>query len=272
MPKKDRFETPAAVTLKIKSPKHGLRVAFLPDVQAKPKVSTRFLTWAGQYLADQRPDLILQVGDFADMESLSTYEDGGSLSAQSKRYIADIDASKRAMDALLTPIAKVRGYNPRKVLTLGNHEHRIVRAVESNPRHLEGVFSLADLEYEKFGFEVFDFLRPVVVNGVAFSHYFCSGQMGRPIGTARALLSKLHQSAVCGHLQGRDIAYAKRADGSSLTGLICGSFYEHSESYLNAQTNSHFRGLYILNELRDGSFDEMPISIDFLRRKFATKK
>ena len=70
-------------------------------------------------------------------------------------------------------------------------------------------------------------------------------------------------------MQGRDIAYGKRANGKSITAIIAGSFYQHDESYLNPITNSVWRGIYVLNEVKDGSFDEMAVSIGYLRRKYA---
>ena len=48
------------------------------------------------------------------------------------------------------------------VLTLGNHENRIDRAVNNNPT-LEGLISTKDFEYEK-DWEVFPFLHPVFIN------------------------------------------------------------------------------------------------------------
>jgi len=32
--------------------------------------------------------------------------------------------------------------------------------------------------------------------------------------------------------------------------------------------NRHWRGMYMLHEVKDGSFDEMAVSINFLKRKF----
>ena len=93
--------------------------------------------------------------------------------------------------------------------------------------------------------------------------------MGRPITTARALINKLHMSCFAGHQQGRDIAYGKCADGRILTAIIAGSFYQHDEEYMGVQGNAHWRGVYVLHEVADGSFDEMPVSLDYLRRKYS---
>ncbi len=92
--------------------------------------------------------------------------------------------------------------------------------------------------------------------------------MGRPITTARSLLNKMHMSCFAGHQQGRDIAYAKRADGSKITGIIAGSAYQHDEDYLNPQTNNVWKGVYMLHEVDNGSFDEMPVSLNFLKERY----
>ena len=39
--------------------------------------------------------------------------------------------------------------------------------------------------------------------------------------------------------------------------------------YLNAQTNEHWRGVYMFHEVLDGAFDEMPVSLNFLREKYS---
>lgn len=253
-------------TLKIKAPEHGLKIAVITDVQAKPGVPLEHLTWAGKYLAEKQPDVIVCIGDFADMESLSSY-DRGSGRAEGRRIKADFAAAAIAMSNLMTPIAKAKGYKPKLVLTLGNHEHRILRATTDDPMW-EGVLNIEDLRYQDYGWEVHPFMQPVVIGGVSFCHYFPSGIMGKPITTARSLLTKLHMSAFAGHQQGRDIAYARRADGRDMTAIISGSFYQHEEKYLTPFTNNHWRGFYMLHEVKDGSFDEMALSINYLKRAF----
>jgi hypothetical protein len=85
------------------------------------------------------------------------------------------------------------------------------------------------------------------------------------------LLSKRHMSAVMGHVQDRSLAYARRADGVNLTGLFSGIFYQHDEEYLNAQTNGSWRGVWMLHEVGNGGFDELPISMNYLRKKYQGK-
>jgi hypothetical protein len=202
----------------------------IPDVQAKDGVDFTYLNKIGHYLVEKKPDKIICLGDFADMPSLSSY-DVGKKSFEGKRYIKDIETARRAMWSLMEPIEsfndkakrnKEKLYRPELILTLGNHENRINRAVNDDPK-LEGVLSVDDLGYTGYGWRVIPFLDVIVVDGVAYSHYFTTGLMGRPVTTAGACLAKKHMSCVQGHQQGLQIATAYKADGSQLTSVIAGS-------------------------------------------------
>lgn len=253
------------------------RILVIPDAQVKPGVPIDHLTWAGKYLVDKRPNVVVCLGDFADMPSMSTHDKAGSKSFEGRRYRDDVESTKVAMQALLAPLRALQGqqkknkekvYRPRMVMLMGNHENRIDRAINNLPV-LEGTISTKDLEYEK-DWEVHPFLHPVTIDGVVFNHYFPTGAMGRPASTASAMVSKLHQSCIAGHQQGRQVAYGRRADGSMVTCIIAGSFYLHDEDYMDVTSNKHWRGLVMLNEVNDGHFDESFISINFLRKKYAT--
>jgi hypothetical protein len=248
----------------------------LPDAQVKPNTPTEHLYWAGCWCAEKHPEVIICLGDFADMESLSSYDVGKKV-FEGRRYTNDVATAKQAMVDFLNPIReeqarlvrnKEKRWNPRMIMTLGNHENRINRAVNSDPK-LEGLLSVNDLNYEEFGWEVYPYLEVVTIDGIAYCHYFVSGVMGRPVSSARMLLTKHHMSCVAGHQQGRDIAFGQSANGKRMTSIISGSFYQHEEEYLTAQNNIHWRGCWQLNDIVDGSFDELPLSIDYLKRRYS---
>ena len=249
----------------------------IPDTQCKPNQSYEHLSWAGQYAADKKPDVIVHLGDHWDMPSLSSY-DVGKKSFEGRRYINDVEAGKLGMDAFLAPIHeeqrrqrqnRKKVWQPRMVFLLGNHEHRIERAVENDSK-LDGLLSYDDFELDDYGWEVYDFLEPAMIDGIAYCHYFTSGVMGRPCASASLMLRKKHMSCIMGHVQDREIAYDRRADGSRITGLFGGIFYQHDEEYLNHQTNSSWRGVWMLHEVNNGQFDEMPVSLSYLEKKYGT--
>ncbi len=247
----------------------------ISDVQAKAGVDFQYLNYIGRYIMEKRPDVIVCIGDWADMPSLSSYDEGKK-SFEGRRYNTDITAARSAMDALMEPMytynhsqrrKKKAPYKPRLVMTLGNHEHRIIRAINDDPK-LDGVLSIDDLGYGEYGWEVHPFLEVVIIDGVAYSHYFVTGVAGRPAGTAAAQLRKTNMSCFAGHQQGKQIAYASRADGSTITSIISGSCYEHDEDYMGPQSNRHWRGFWVFHDVRDGTFDEMPVSLDYLKAKY----
>jgi len=75
-------------------------------------------------------------------------------------------------------------------------------------------------------------------------------------------------SCIAGHQQGKQVAYGKRPDGSTITCIIAGSCYEHDEDYLGPQGNNHFRGILMAHRVNNGSFDECFISLDYLKERY----
>lgn len=252
-----------------------MRILVVPDTQVKEQVPLEHLTWAGKAIVQYQPDVIVHLGDHADMPSLSSHDVKGSKYFEGLRYKKDIEVAKLGMRLLLDPLKefqakqkknKEKVYKPRKVFCMGNHENRIDRAVNNNPT-LEGLISTKDLEYEK-DWEVHDFLHPVFIGGVGFNHYWPVGAMGSPAASATTIINKLHMSCIAGHQQGKQVAYGKRADGQSITSIIVGSYYLHDESYMDQLSNKHWRGLLVMNEVKDGHFDEMFLSIEYLEKKY----
>ena len=242
----------------------------IPDVQAKQDVPLHHLEWVGNYIVDKKPDVIIQIGDFADMPSLSSY-DRGKREAENKRYMKDIAAVRRAQEILLKPIddynrTATEKYRPRKVVTEGNHEFRIEREIEENPR-FEGRFGEFDLGFEDYGWEVHDFLEVVKIDGIEYSHYFTSGPKGNPVSSAAALLRERQGSATQGHAQFTDMAIHKKTQRIALFSGIC---YLHDEKYLGPQGNTTRRQIVVKHEVDgEGHYDPMFVSLRFLEKAYS---
>lgn len=250
------------------------KLLVIPDTQVRPGDDFGYLERIGRFIVDKQPDGVVHLGDHADMPSLSSY-DFGKKAYEGRRYLADIAAAKEGMDSLFRPIDDYnarqrkngkRQYAPEKHFFLGNHEERIAKAVEGDPK-IEGLISVEDLEYGK-RWTVHPFLEVGVIGGIAFSHYFVTGVAGRPASTASAQLRKTNMSSIAGHQQGRQVAYASRADGARITAIIAGSCYEHDEDYMGPQGNKHWRGVIMLHEVEDGNFDEMFVSLNYINKKY----
>lgn len=239
----------------------------IPDVQVSPGVNVDHLKWVGNYIAEKRPDVIIQIGDFADMTSLSSYA-VGKVEAEGKRYVEDVRAVKDAMNLLMKPIKAVKGYHPRLVLTSGNHEHRIDREAEANPR-LHGLISSTDLGYEFHGWEVVPFLKIKRIDNINYVHYFTSGVKGLPVARAKAIVDNFHSSGVMGHKQETDLYFHQK---TGHFGLMAGTCYTHEEKYLGPQMtgDAQRRQLVMLHEIRgDGIADPMMVSLAFLKGRYS---
>jgi len=252
-----------------------MNIVVIPDTQAKPGNDFTFMRRIGNYIVAKQPDVIVHLGDLADMESLSSY-DRGTKNFEGRRYRSDIEAAHAAQDALFAPINEYnkkaksnheKRYIPQKIMLLGNHDHRINKVINEDAK-LDGTISIADLKYEEYGWEVHPFLQPVVVNGVAFCHYFTSGVMGRPCTSASLQLQKKHMSCISGHQQGFQIHTEYNAAGKRLTSIIAGSCYEHQEDYMGPQGNNHWRGIMMLFNVDQGEFDMVPVPLSYLARKY----
>lgn len=245
---------------------------FLPDAQVKSGIDISFLDWQGRYIADKMPDVIICAGDFADMPSLSSY-DKGKRTAEGKRVQLDIDAAVKGMQVLLEPIKQKQqsfpDWRPRMVLTLGNHEQRIQRHVDANPE-LEGFLSYDSLRYKEFGWEVYDYLEPVLVDGVTYVHYFANPMTGKPYGGSAAnILQKVGMSVTQGHRQCLDVATRTLHDGSHQWSIIAGASYLHNEGYKGYTGNKHWRGIIVKHNVVGGSYDPLFVSMDYLKERYS---
>jgi hypothetical protein len=252
---------------------------FIPDTQVKAGNPVDHIRALGKYAVNRKPDVIIMIGDWWDMPSLSTYEDKGSKYFHGQSYRADVDAGNVAMDLFMAPILreikrlrknKKKQWNPEFHFFMGNHENRILRAVKSDPV-LEGTIGLNDLNLEHW--QVYDYLEIADIDGILYSHYFVNpdSMMGNPVsGTIENKLKLLGQSFSMGHQQKRQYGTRFTAMGRELHGLVCGTFYMHDEDYLGPQKNrQHWRGVVIKHEVKDGEYDPMFVSLNYLLNNWA---
>lgn len=258
----------------------GLKILVIPDTQQKAGVPSKYLGWIGQYIVDKKPDVVVHIGDHWDMPSLSSY-DVGKKSFEGRTYKADIEAGNAAMDVLMAPLHELNDrrrktkhvlYQPRLEFCTGNHEERIARAVEAD-RKLEDTVGYHDFNLEKHGWNVNEFLKPIEIGGVHFAHYFYNPMNGRPYGgMIQTRLKTIGFSFVMGHQQGKQQAEMHRTDGSIVRGLVVGSCYLHDEEYLGPQGVNYWRGVVMLHQVKNGNYDLMEVSLDYLESKYGTKE
>ena len=158
-------------------------------------------------------------------------------------------------------------WNPELHFAFGNHEDRVTQAIRADPKDVWTSLATACLLTN--GWRRHDFLSRFWVDGLCYSHYFQNQNSSFPIaGTIDNRLTRIGESFVQGHQQG--FMYGNRVypTGRMRHGLVAGSCYLHTESYKGAQGNTHFRGIVVLNEVFQGNYCVMPLSLAYLCRRY----
>lgn len=243
------------------------RILVIPDSHAHPDYNNDRFEWVGQLIHDMKPDVVVNIGDLADMPSLCFHSKAAEM--EGARYEADCNAAKDAQEKLFHYVRKSKKKMPRWVWTLGNHDIRAERFVAENPI-FEGKLKNSDIGYEDYPWEIVPFLQPIDIQGIDFIHYATSGLMGRPIGgthPAWSIIKKRNKSTVVGHSHVTDYKI-DRTPGRSLMGLACGSYVDYEAAYAGPANDMWSRGIAVLDDAEDGLFDFQWISLSRLKKEY----
>jgi len=78
----------------------------IPDPHAHPLYHNDRADWMGKLIAEIKPDLVVNMGDAADLPSLSTFDKGKS-SFHGQRYGADIESHLDFQERLWAAVQEV---------------------------------------------------------------------------------------------------------------------------------------------------------------------
>lgn len=245
----------------------------IPDPHAHPKYHNRRAEWLGRLIVDTKPDVVVHIGDGADMPSLSDY-DRGKRSFQGRTYRADVDADLDFNDRLWSIVKKAKKRLPKRYRLEGNHEHRIVRAIESQPE-LDGAIGLQDLEIERY----YDVWVPYVgttpgtveIDGIHYAHFHISGVMGRAISgehPAYSLGQKNGLSSTAGHLHLLDYCIRTNVNGTKRHCLVAGVFQDYQSDWAGNSQKLWWSGVVLKHNVYKGAYDPEFISIERLKAEY----
>lgn len=245
------------------------------DGHAHPNHHNDRAVWLGELIRDVQPDVVVDIGDSADMPSLSGY-DKSSRAAVGRTYKADVEAHNDFQDKLWSTVKKAKKKLPRRIKCIGNHEQRIDRALDAN-HQLQGTVSYNDLRMEEW----YDTVVPytggtpgsVSIDGITYAHYLVGGISGRPISgehTAHSLLTKQHSSVVVGHNHLLDSCLRSRSDGTKIRALSVGCYFDYDSDWAGECNKLYWRGICILHQVEGGTYDLEEVSLERIKRTYAT--
>lgn len=236
----------------MKGPSTARKVVILPDAHSSPEYDNDRFGWLGRFIRDEQPDVVVCLGDVADMRSLSSY-DKGKRSFEGRRYSADCESARDANMRLRGEAGEIPGC--QWYLCWGNHEHRIQRAA-NDAAEFEGTIDFRDLGFSD-EWTCLPYQAVLDVGGFLFSHHFASGVGGRAISgmnQAAAMVRLLHRSAVAGHSHVYDVSIQTRPDSSRVMALVAGCYVhlEHDEGWSTATQPLWVNGITVLEGVADG--------------------
>lgn len=245
----------------------------VPDQHAHPDYNNVRADWLAQLTIDLKPDVVINLGDAADMPSLSSY-DKGKRAFAGRNYANDIEAHLDFQERWWGPVRRTKKKLPYSVVLEGNHEHRIERALDLSPE-LQGTIGFQDFQFDDHYDQVvrYDGGTPgiIQVDGISYAHFFITGVMGRAVAgehPAYALISKQLTTAVQGHTHITDYCVRSKQDGSRVHGLVAGVFQDYESDWAGRVNNLWWRGVVILHNVENGNFDPEWVSIERLRKAY----
>jgi hypothetical protein len=252
----------------------------VPDAHVDPDVDNERFTWLGRLIVDRQPDVIIQMGDFSDMKSLSSY-DKGRKDFEGRRYERDIssanDALKRIDDELKRHNENARKskksqYKPRMVSLGGNHEEgRIARLVQLHPE-FDGVFSVHQIKFLEYGWEYIPYEVPIEIDGIWYCHHFPTGVSGEPISGAnigQSLIAKNMVSSTVGHSHVFDLAMRATPSGKRIWGMSSGCYFEHKMPFARAtQDRFWWAGVVFCKNVEDGDYSPECLSMKEIKENY----
>lgn len=246
----------------------------VPDQHAHYQHNNDRADWLSRLTIDVNPDVVVNLGDAADMPSLSSY-DKGTRGFHGRTYQADIDAHLDFQSRWWDPVKARKKKLPFRVVLEGNHEHRIEKALDLSPELTDRI-GFKDYDFDRYYDEVvrYEGSTPgqISVEGIQFAHYFVTGVSGRPIAgerPAHMLLAKFGVSAIQGHTHILDYATRKTPFGRITHGAVLGCYQDYTNDWAGNIGHMWRPGVAVLHNVEDGNFDFQWISLDSMRKMYA---
>jgi predicted phosphodiesterase len=242
----------------------------IPDSHVGPDQDLSRFDKLNRLILEKKPDNIIFMGDFVTLESLSNWDLNKSGVMEGRRYQLDIECGRIALEKTLRDVK--RTYNPNVIFLKGNHESRLDRYLETKAELKEHLNLDNDLKLKEFGIdEIIEFRDYYNIDGVDFTH--------APMNAANQAVSgkyAIHRasemtqnSLVFAHSHRKEyVNFYRHGSDDIVQVMMCGAFFEHTDSYAYGGLNAYWRGLVILKHWKCGRFDAEEICLERLMEEY----
>lgn len=217
------------------------------------------------FIVDRKPNRIVIIGDFITLDSLSEWDRDKRRRLEGKRYKADIDVGRDALNRMMRG-----GFNwePELIFCEGNHEERLRRYLDRDPSFAGVVSVHADLCPE---WKFIPYKEQWKYKGVSFTHVPIN-ESGKAIGGKNAVAKALevyHNSVVFGHTHKLAVSCVHRLGSPHLQQAVnVGCFFDHVDDYALGSVTSYWRGIVLLDHYSFNRVDVETVSLGQLRARY----
>lgn len=256
------------------------------DPHSSPDSSNDRFVALGKLILDIKPDVVVQIGDFLNLDSISFHERGNAIFRANHPLSSDIAAGKDAYNKMMTPIREYNKkkaaqhkklYTPRLLWHIGNHEDRVVRYLLDKPEFVGMFPDVSMVGVEADGWEIIPYKYYSYVKGVAFTHVPMNKRENQPLRgeyVAKKVLEGQTQTTVFGHthrLLVHDMSRHSENGKQLIQAINVGWFGDYDPHYVKGNEDSldWWSGVVILDHLDDnGSVDISTISMERIKYRY----
>lgn len=257
-----------------------MKILVFGDAHDTPDTNKLRFQALGNYILQQKPDHIVQLGDFSSLDSLSHWDKDKRLTMEGRRYREEIDSTKTCIKHMIKPIedfnywqksSKKAQYRPKWHWFLGNHEQRLNRYIDQHAELWDTLDYVRDAEIGNIG-DVTVYQYPCV--GEIMGVYYCHAPHNRvgPINSqyvGERTLDWHEKSVVYGHTHRYQVASRFRyGSDHPIYAVNCGCFFDRTPEYAVGGHHDYWKGILVLDYYQDGKFDVTQVSLEKLYRQY----
>jgi predicted phosphodiesterase len=233
------------------------KIVVLPDIHT-PNHNQNAIKPVLSFIKFYKPDILIQLGDFCDWDSLSTYD------VSSECDIVTIDREVSEANYVLDAIDNACQEKCRKIMLGGNHEKRypkykVNQGSEVEKRKLRE-FSTWALEYNLYsrGWEYFDYGKNLQIGKIVFTHgWFSSGNAAKKMSECFP-----GRNVIYGHTHKHEVYGTIDERGLPIEAESIGTLSNFDLSYLNGKPATNWvNGFLWIDVLADGTFTKHFVNI-----------
>jgi len=226
------------------------KIVAIGDTHDQPGMPKDRFKWIARHCVAVMPNRIVQIGDFASWDSVSTHDAPGSVShAMRPSFRADIESCEEAMCIFYK---EIKDLNIPMELTAGNHEDRIQRFENKNAETVGTLYMQFEELCARYRWRLHPYGQWLFIDGVGFTHV-PKNIMGKPYGgqnSENQIANHATHSIVFGHTHRSSFRKAPKIGiNNSIEVLNLGSAMPdgYVAKYAGTATSGWSYGIYELN-------------------------